>query len=125
MFRAAIASIVMAAGFAAFVGTPTTAAAGPIGGLPQSATFDLPGEHIGTIPVELKGNEPTTVSISGNGSTSLELRVYDESGTLVASDDFGSGDKRSVTFTPSLGGKFKIKVTNPGQATNTYFIRVS
>ena len=55
------------------------------------------------------GGARAIVTVEGDGSTDLDVYVYDENGNLVAKVD-GPGDKCRVTWTPRWTGKFTIKV---------------
>ena len=65
---------------------------------------------------------PTRVRLYGNGSGWLELRVFDETGNLVASDTLGLTDDRGLTITPKSTGKLTVKVRNAGSVDNEYVL---
>jgi len=69
--------------------------------------------------VRCRGGEPTTVIVSGDGDTDLDLYVYDANGNLGAYDNDGTDDC-VVTFTPRYTGSFKIKIKNLGRVYNQY-----
>jgi len=99
----------------------TLVRAEPVGGTIRHAD-DLPGLCIDTITVNLKAKKVTRVRVIGDGTTRLELRVYDEFGFLVASDTLGGGDQRKVFVVPAWTGKFKVKVENVGTLANEYIL---
>ena len=72
--------------------------------------------------ISFRAHEEAQVAISGDGDTELDLYVYDENGHLIASDDEGSEDDRSVSWTPRWTGRFTIKVVNRGSVYNAYGI---
>jgi hypothetical protein len=65
------------------------------------------------------GREWEVLVVSGDGSTDLDLYVYDQNGNLVASDDDNSDDCM-VRFVPRWTGDFTIKVVNRGRYANRY-----
>lgn len=69
--------------------------------------------------VDFKGGEQGIVIISGDGSTDLDLYIYDEKGNLVASDTDGMDDC-NVRFYPKWTGTFQIRVKNLGKVYNRY-----
>lgn len=73
--------------------------------------------------VEFRGNEDWYVLVSGDGSTDLDLFVYDENGRLIDSDE-DDLDDCILQGTPAWTGKFTIKVKNLGPYRNHYVIGV-
>lgn len=69
----------------------------------------------------LVGGEPTRVFLDGDGSTDLDLFVFDERGVLVVKDTRTSGDA-FVAFAPHRTGLFRIEVRNLGARSNLYRI---
>lgn len=65
------------------------------------------------------GREWEVLFVSGDGSTDLDLYVYDESGYLVAKDDDNTDDC-VVRFIPRWTGRFTVKVVNRGKYANRY-----
>ena len=65
------------------------------------------------------GGEWEVLFVSGDGSTDLDLYVYDENGNLVAKDDDNSDECR-VRFIPRWTGPFTVKVVNRGHYANRY-----
>ena len=72
-------------------------------------------------PVTFVGGEVAAVVVSGDGDTDLDLYVFDENGTLVASDDDGTDECR-VSFIPRRTGRFTIVVVNRGNVYNRYVL---
>lgn len=65
------------------------------------------------------GREWEVLAVSGDGSTDIDLYVYDENNNLVAKDDDNSDDCL-VRFIPRWTGNFTIKVVNRGRYANRY-----
>jgi hypothetical protein len=71
--------------------------------------------------VEFRGAEIGCVAVRGDGSSDLDLYVYDPGGNLVQSDT-SEGDTCYVENVPRRTGKFRIEVHNLGQTTDCYTI---
>jgi hypothetical protein len=65
------------------------------------------------------GREWEALVVSGDGSTDLDLYVYDENNNLIAKDDDNTDDC-AVRFIPRWTGNFTVKVVNRGKYANTY-----
>jgi hypothetical protein len=74
--------------------------------------------------VVFRAGELAVVQIQGDGSTDLDVFVYDEDGNLVA-QGIGPTDYERVTWTPRWTGPFRIVVENLGSSRNTYFLRTN
>jgi hypothetical protein len=74
--------------------------------------------------IRLRGNETTWISVSGDGSTDLDLFVYDQWGNLIASDE-DETDDCIVGFSPNATGYFRIVVRNFGDEANAYSINTN
>lgn len=61
------------------------------------------------------------VDVSGDGSTDLDVYVYDGSGNLVC-QSISSGDDEYCDWTPLWTGTFTIQVKNRGAIYNHYYI---
>lgn len=68
------------------------------------------------------GGFPAGVDLSGDGSTDLDLYIYDYSGNLICQST-SSGDDEYCNWTPLWTGSFTIQVKNRGSVYNHYFIR--
>lgn len=69
-----------------------------------------------------KGEE-VIVFVNGDGSTDLDLYIYDENGNLIDSD-IDNTDTCICRFTPKWRGNFTIKIKNRGNVYNRYHLRV-
>src|SRR6478752_4165711 len=58
-----------------------------------------------------RGGEVGVVSLVGDGSTDLDVFVYDDAGRLVA-QGIGLTDIEVVTFVPAQTARFRIEVRN-------------
>jgi hypothetical protein len=67
------------------------------------------------------GRQPTTIAVVGDGSTNLDLFVYDQFGNLIAADT-NAGDDCTVEFTPRWTGPFSVVVRNHGDTANNYLL---
>lgn len=66
-----------------------------------------------------RGGEIGVVSLVGDGSTDLDVFVYDEAGRLVA-QGIGLTDVEVVTFTPARTARYRIEVRNLGNVRNRF-----
>jgi hypothetical protein len=65
------------------------------------------------------GGEWELLAVSGDGSTDIDLYVYDENNNLVAKDDDNTDECR-VRFIPRWTGNFTVLVVNRGRYANKY-----
>ncbi len=111
--RVSLATVVMAAVFTLMASVPSFA---------QNVLLhtDVVRAHSTDIyHMTFVGREWEVLVVSGDGSTDLDLFVYDENGNLVASDNDNSDDCM-VRFVPRWTGDFTIKVVNLGGYANRY-----
>jgi len=109
-----------ALGFVA-ISQSNVAKADPVGG-PKRTYERVLRYDTDSYTVNFRGGEVTRISLSGDGDTCLELRVYDEFGNLIASDTRGSGDDRQVCVRPKWTGPFTVKIRNLGSVYNDYVL---
>lgn len=69
--------------------------------------------------ITCRGGETTTIYVSGDGDTDLDLYVYDSNGNLIAKDDDGT-DECIVRFIPYRTHTFVVRIKNRGRITNCY-----
>ena len=67
------------------------------------------------------GNYDAGVWISGDGSTDLDLYIYDGNGNLVCRSE-ASGDDEYCVWKPIWTGSFTIRIKNRGSVWNQYTI---
>jgi hypothetical protein len=79
---------------------------------------------IDTYIIDFEGLKEAIVYVKGDGTTDLDLFVFDENGNVVEQDRDYS-DECSISFIPKWTGKFKIKITNNGALFNDYVIRTN
>jgi hypothetical protein len=73
-----------------------------------------------TYPNEwFRGGDLAAITINGDGSSDLDVYVYDQYGHLIVSDT-AAGDHCFVTFTPRWTGPFTIRVVNAGNVGDIY-----
>lgn len=65
--------------------------------------------------------EVAEIAVSGDGSTDLDLYVYDGYGRLVGTDT-DAGDDCDVRFVVIATGTFRVEVVNHGSVYNDYVI---
>jgi hypothetical protein len=85
-------------------------------------SYRLPGNTIHTFKYSLNRGHVDIV-ITGDGSTDLDLYVYDDGGRLVGSSD-GNSDDEKVCLTIIRSSIFKVKVINRSSYANDYRIIV-
>jgi len=95
------------------------ASRGAVGGAIARYGDVVKGNFINTYTVTFRGGELAEVGTWGDGSTNLDLFVYDENGNLIAQDT-GPGDRCYVALTPKWTGVFKVRVINRGALWNAY-----
>lgn len=69
--------------------------------------------------ITCRGGETTTIYVSGDGDTDLDLYVYDANGNLICKDDDGS-DECLVRFVAYRTHTFTVRVRNRGRVYNCY-----
>jgi hypothetical protein len=93
--------------------------ASPVGG-PQILSNRIVGAYSSrTFTVTLRGGEATSIGVSGDGDTDLDLYVYDALGNLIAADD-DSTDECRARIIVYRTGSFTIKVVNHGALPNEF-----
>ena len=102
---------------AVLIGVTAARAGGPE--MERSATIKAGGTH--TYTLTFRGGEKAVMAVIGDGSTDLDVFVYDEDGDLVAFDD-DDDDDCVVLWRPARTGKFIVKVVNRGDESNRYNI---
>jgi hypothetical protein len=122
MLRNRTFSIVTAAIALLTIGLSASVFAGPVGG-PKSDRHRVEARSADRFEVTLRGGEVTTIVVSGDGDTDLDLYVYDENGGLVGCDEDPTDDCL-VLVRPRWTGPFTIVVRNRGSVWNAYRIAV-
>jgi len=67
----------------------------------------------------LKENEPTLVTLEGNGRSDIDCFLYDENGGMI-DFDVDETDTCALTVTPKWAGHFTLRVVNVGNSVSTY-----
>lgn len=91
--------------------------ASPVGGS-KKFSVDVQSRDNVTIPIVLAGNQRTTFTIVGDGSTDVDCYLYDENLNLITSDE-DSTDVCTLTSDPRWTGSFFLKLENRGSVYNT------
>jgi len=87
----------------------------------ESAEGTLYGGRYTIYTVNFKGGERADVKVSGDGSSDLDLFVYDQNGNEVCRSRT-YGDDEHCSFKPIWSGPFMIKIVNEGRYSNDYTI---
>lgn len=116
MFRKLTAAVVVTC----LVLTAVAVQAGAVGG-PRRHIDVVAAYSIDTYHVAFRGWESAYVVVSGDGSTDLDLYVYDANDNLIAADTDPSDDC-VVRFTPRWTGSFTIRIVNRGPFANRYLL---
>lgn len=98
------------------------AEASPRGGAKRSVDRVL-AYDTDTYRVDLNGNERTVITLIGDGDTDLDIMVFDRWGNEVAADRDNT-DVARVTFTPQVGGEYRIEIKNYGDVYNEYHLLI-
>ena len=85
--------------------------------------FRLPARSTHDWSVTLRGGERTIVEVSGDGTTDLDLYVYDQYGRLIASDT-SYGDDCAVAIDVFVTSTFTVRVKNLGYVYNDYVLAI-
>jgi len=78
-------------------------------------------KSIDTWPVTFVAGVAANVTISGDGDTDLDLKIYDSNDNLIC-EALSYIDDESCTWYPRWTGEFKVKVINRGSVYNRYQI---
>lgn len=87
---------------------------GPIGRYSRVPAFCNQDWVVGLI-----GGQATTVAVSGDGTTDLDLYVFDQNGILVASET-SYGDQCYIILNVYITSNFDVRVVNRGSVYNDY-----
>jgi hypothetical protein len=119
----AIRTVVLAAVVGSLaLALPGAASAAPKGG--KIAKVDsVRANETDVYQMEFVVGVATQVHVVGDGDTDLDLFVYDPLGREVA-NDVGPTDNCYVRFTPTMAGKYTIKIKNLGGVFNRYALVV-
>jgi hypothetical protein len=93
---------------------------GALGG-PKRQIEVVRGNTTDVYSVSFVGGQTAVIAVVGDGSTDLDLYVYDEYNNLIRSDT-GPTDRCLVSWTPKWTGPFTIKIVNRGTIPNKYSI---
>ena len=97
--------------------------AGSVNG-PQVASTQVLAQSTDSFAATFRGGESTTVAISGDGDTDLDLYVTDENGNTICTDTDAS-DTMLCRWTPAWTGPFGIHIRNLGRVYNNYKLAVN
>jgi hypothetical protein len=102
--------------------TTSTLSAHAIPSAYRDTTTVAPYSTITYRPILFTANEEGVVSITGGGSTLLDVAVYDERGNLII---HYTGYSPYVSFRPYWVQGMSIKVRNLGGVSNTFSMRTN
>lgn len=102
----------------------TTAFAGHVGGPKAAYGEEIAPNTFIAYDVYFHAGELAEVVVDGQGSSDLDLYIYDENGDLVASDTEVS-DFCHASVVPQWTGQFRIEVHNIGIKYNWFDIETN
>ena len=105
-------------GLAAMLAAPANAGASPAF---QVGWHAIPAYATQTFHVTLVGGEIARIAVQGDGSSDLDLFVYDGNGNLIV-QDLGFTDSCSVSLIVYWTDTFTVVVKNRGGCSNLYRI---
>ena len=85
--------------------------------------FRIPSRGTHDWTVRLQAYQTTVIAISGDGTTDLDLYVYDQYGNLIVSD-VSYGDQCYVALDVYITSNFLVRVVNRGYVYNDYEILI-
>ena len=94
------------------------ASRGRVGG-PGYVVDKVNAEEANLYAVEFTGGEAAEAAVVGDGSTDLDLYIFDEDGNLIVMDE-DAGDECYVIWKPRSTGVFVITVMNRGSVYNEF-----
>jgi hypothetical protein len=109
------------AALAMVLGVCKQASADPVGGM-VSRRDRIVARDTDTWTIRCYGDEITRVTVNGDGSSDLDIYVYDERGNLIVSDTDDT-DYCVASFTPFWTQTMTVKIVNRGRVSNFYTIR--
>jgi hypothetical protein len=92
------------------LGGVQAAQASPVRGSVKDVDVLSPGDTA-TYKIALVGGEPTEMAVVGDGSSPLQVSVFDGDGNLIGSK---RGDVVTISLHPSVTSFYFVKVTNVG-----------
>jgi len=84
----------------------------------------LRGKHYQDTSVTLYAGTTYKIALDGDGSTDLDIFVYDDNGDRVAAD-MSSADDAVIHLAVYRTGTFRIRVKNLGRTANIYRVKVT
>jgi len=77
------------------------------------------GEEANMYAVEFTGGDAAEAAVVGDGSTDLDLYIFDEDGNLIVLDE-DAGDECYVIWKPRSSGVYVITILNRGSSSNEF-----
>jgi hypothetical protein len=102
--------------------TTLAAVAGPTRG-PRVDSFRCNANITVFYNEDFRGGELATISLEGDGTTDLDLYVFDMNGNLVVRA-IGLTDRETVRFFPPANATYRVEVRNLGNDSNQYTINM-
>ena len=96
--------------------------AGPVSGSGSKVDYAFGGGDT-TYQIAFVGGEATGVFVNGDGSSVLDVAVYDEAGNLVAGN-LGNAAGCTVIWMPASTGVYTVVVINEGSNLNLFTIDI-
>ena len=98
--------------------------AGRLAPQPSKTTTSVQARVADIFKVVFQGGARANVAVVGDGSTDLDVFVYDAKGVEVAKD-VGPTDNCLASWVPPLTGTFTIRVVNRGWVSNRYVMETN
>ncbi|MBL7110437.1 MAG: hypothetical protein ISS19_00670 [Bacteroidales bacterium] len=96
----------------------SAASRGRVGG-PGYVIDKVNGEEANMYAVEFTGGDAAEAAVVGDGSTDLDLYIFDEDGNLIVLDE-DAGDECYVMWKPRSTGVYVITILNRGSVLNEF-----
>ena len=102
-------------GIASLMLSVPSASAGRLGG-PTSETLVVPGSQSVRMDMTFVAGERAVITVAGNGTTNLDLLVYDADGHVIVGE--GLYDRKTARVDVYRTGTFRVEVKNLGPSNN-------
>jgi hypothetical protein len=100
------------------------ASAGARVGGPVNTVTNAPANTVVFYNETFRAGVPAVVTIAGDGSTDLDIYVYDAAGQLIVYTS-GAGDHARVEWTPPATASYRIEVHNHGNYQNRFRLTIN
>jgi len=91
---------------------------------PAEITDSISPERFNNHAANLKGGEVTVITLKGDGGSDLDCFLLNSLNEIVTSD-VNSSDTCTLTITPTITGRYDLRVYNAGSKRNTYVSNIN